>query len=381
MASILGAKLSAKDMKIDFPHPSDVTKTIKCILDPCHALKLIRNTWSSMRVIYNPDGKKIDWSFIEKLVTLQETEGLHAGNKLRKSHLEWRERPMKVNIAAQTLSASVADAIDFCRSLNLKGFEDSEDTTEFIRIVDTWFDILNSRNPHGRGNKAPMKTSNRHIWEPVLQKTIQYINNLTWGCDKNLMVEHKKKTGFLGVIISSISVVKIFDEIRTKNDYFKYLLTYKVSQDHIELFFNAVRARGGWCVNPTPRHFSAAYKKLLAHHQIKTSVGNVVAMDNTEILFVTRTKTQRYSDTLADPGDTLNITYQRKFDTDFEDNDSLVIEEDICTNLADFDDIEANELISLEMPPNYFVFSEYTDNAIGLIAGYVVRMVGIQFYL
>jgi hypothetical protein len=73
---------------------------------------------------------------------------------------------MKVNIAAQTLSASVADAIDFCRSLNLKGFEDSEDTTEFIRIVDTWFDILNSRNPHGRGNKAPMKTSNRHIWEP-----------------------------------------------------------------------------------------------------------------------------------------------------------------------------------------------------------------------
>jgi len=130
-------------------------------------------------------------------------------------------------------------------------------------------------------------------------------------------------------------------------------------------------------VNPTPRHFSAAYKKLLAHHQIKASVGNIVAMDNIEILFVTRTKTQRYSDTLADPGDTLNITYQRMFDTDFEDNDSLVIEEDICTNLADFDDIETNELISLEMPPNYIVFSEYTDNAIGLIAGYVVRMVGI----
>jgi len=42
---------------------------------------------------------------------------------------------MKVNIAAQTLSSSVADAIDFCRSLNLKGFEDSEATTEFIRVV------------------------------------------------------------------------------------------------------------------------------------------------------------------------------------------------------------------------------------------------------
>lgn len=284
---------------------------------------------------------------------------------------------MKVNIAAQTLSASVADAIDFCRSLNLKGFEDSEATTEFIRIIDTWFDILNSRNPHGRGHKAPMKTLNRHIWEPLLQKTVKYISNLTWGYDKKLIVEHKEKTGFLGVIISSISIVKIFDEITTKNDYFKYLLTYKVSQDHIELFFNAVRARGGWCVNPTPRHFSAAYKKLLAHHQIKTSVGNVVAMDNTEILFATRTKATRYSDTLADPGDTLNITYQRKFGTDFEDIDSLVIEEDICNTVPDLEDIEANELISIEMPPNYFVLSEYMDNAIGLIAGYVVRMVSI----
>lgn len=78
MASILGAKLSYKDLKIDFPHPSDDTKSIKCILDPCHALKLIRNTWSSMRVMYNPDGKKIDWSFIERLVNLQKAEGLHA---------------------------------------------------------------------------------------------------------------------------------------------------------------------------------------------------------------------------------------------------------------------------------------------------------------
>jgi len=45
----------------------------------------------------------------------------------------------------------------------------------------------------GRGQKAPMKTSNRHIWELILQKTVEYINNLTWGHDKNLMVEYKKK--------------------------------------------------------------------------------------------------------------------------------------------------------------------------------------------
>jgi len=37
----------------------------------------------------------------------------------------------------------------------------------------------------------------------------------------------------------------------------KYLLTYKFSQDHIELFFGAVRSTGGFNNNPT------AYKRLL----------------------------------------------------------------------------------------------------------------------
>jgi len=67
---------------------------------------------------------------------------------------------MKVNIAAQTLSSSVADAIDFCRNLKINGFENSEATTECIRFVDKWFDILNSINPYGHGSKSPMKLLN-----------------------------------------------------------------------------------------------------------------------------------------------------------------------------------------------------------------------------
>lgn len=46
---------------------------------------------------------------------------------------------MKVIIAAQTLSSSVVDTIDFCRNLIIKGFKNSESTSEFIRIIDRWF--------------------------------------------------------------------------------------------------------------------------------------------------------------------------------------------------------------------------------------------------
>ena len=38
----------------------------------------------------------------------------------------------------------------------------------------------------------------------------------------------------------------------------RYLLTYKLSQDHIELFFSAVRARGGFNNNPASMQFRNA---------------------------------------------------------------------------------------------------------------------------
>lgn len=107
---------------------------------------------------------------------------------------------MKVNIAAQTLSSSVADAIDFCRSLNIKGFEDSEATTQFIRIIDRWFDILNSRNLHGVGYKSSLRSTNIEQRTKDLNEIKNYILKITWGPCKGLMVEHSKKTGFLGKV-------------------------------------------------------------------------------------------------------------------------------------------------------------------------------------
>ena len=57
------------------------------------------------------DGNTNDWKFIEELHKLQETEGLRLANKLRSAHIDWKPQKMKVNLAAQTLSSSVADAL------------------------------------------------------------------------------------------------------------------------------------------------------------------------------------------------------------------------------------------------------------------------------
>jgi hypothetical protein len=58
-------------------------------------------------------------------------------NELTKYHIEFKKQIMKVNLATQTLSLSVADAIDFRRDiLKLPQFEHSEATTKIIRYCD-----------------------------------------------------------------------------------------------------------------------------------------------------------------------------------------------------------------------------------------------------
>jgi len=45
----------------------------------------------------------------------------------------------------------------------------------------------------------------------------------------------------------------------------QFLLTYKLSQDHLELFFSAVRQFGGWNNNPSAIQFSNDFRSLLSH--------------------------------------------------------------------------------------------------------------------
>ena len=56
---------------------------------------------------------------LEELHKVHENEGLHLANKLIAVHMNWRMQKMKVNLAAQTISSSVAAAIEFC-NIHLK---------------------------------------------------------------------------------------------------------------------------------------------------------------------------------------------------------------------------------------------------------------------
>jgi len=143
----------------------------------------------------------------------------------------------------------------------------------------------------------------------------------------------------------------LFDSYVCENG-LKYLLTYKLSQDHLELFFAAVSASFGSNNNPTARQFAASYKRLLIRHEIEGTGGNAAALDSTSILFLTR---DHISSSQSVDHDTSDMSVIKRYD--LQPRKPLAVDHDyadVC---------------------NVFSLTMYKEYVIAYIAGYVVRMV------
>ena len=143
---------SFDSMVTKFKHPTE-NYYVYAVLDPCHMLKLARNALASLTSFVDKEKNLITWNLLQALNTIQSSEGFTMANKFSTKHLKFEKHKMNVQLAAQTLSSSVADAIEFFASSQeyKNKFPNSKGTIKFIRIIDQLFDILNSRNPVGKG--------------------------------------------------------------------------------------------------------------------------------------------------------------------------------------------------------------------------------------
>ena len=182
---------------------------------------------------------------------------------------------MNVKIASQTLSSSVADALQYLKVSGHPSFCDSEGTIRFVRTIDRLFDLLNTRNPFGNGFKTPLKLSNKEVWENTIKSSIDYL--LALRCvDGRPLVEHRRNTFIIGFIVSAKSAEKLALDM-LENSY-SYFLTYKVSQDHLELLFACIRGKNGYNNNPDVRIFKSALKRLMLRNSIVASKNANCAM-------------------------------------------------------------------------------------------------------
>ena len=133
--------------------------------------------------------------------------------------------------------------------------------------------MLNSRNPIAKGFKIPLRPNSEDTWKEILMSTASYLLSLkTTTPSGQLLSTSKRKTFVIGFVACIKSTISMATQMFSLPDNpFKYLLTYKFSQDHIELLFSCIRSRGGWNNNPNALQFKYAIRKMLMRNAITAS--------------------------------------------------------------------------------------------------------------
>lgn len=337
MCTHLGANFdyTSNNFKPWFLNPFDKNK-IFIFLDPCHMLKLVRNALGDQKILINSEGNQINWTFLEKLLDLQENEGLHAGTKLTKKHINFNDNRMNVKLAAQTLSERVYNALQFVEQLHIPQFQGCLPTAQFVFLFNNVFDLLNCRNKFTKHSKFNIPITDESF--VFLQKHAEnfeaYIAGLKTSSGE-LILRSRRKTGFLGLVVCLRNVFELFTQLKELN--LKYLLTFKINQDFLETFFSAVRRKGGFNNNPNAFQFQTAYKRLLIRQEISASEYSNCLTDGLEILHVSAKKQN-----LINP----------------------VIEEECAVSQFDHDYVET-----------LWTLTPYVENVVKYIAGFVVKKI------
>ncbi|KAG0434281.1 hypothetical protein HPB47_019217, partial [Ixodes persulcatus] len=237
-----------------FPNPSDHSRKVYGLLDACRMLKLMRNLLAKKQCIRDGAARVVAWKYLEDLDSLPQREGLHAANKLRKKHIDFQHQKMKVSLAATTLSRSVSCALLLCKEKGIRGFEGVEATAEFAAAVDNIFDLSNSCHPLCRGSKGPVRAVNKYTMLTRIDQGSHYLRGLKDSTGQPLS-QGARKTRILGFLLVLESIKGLAEDlVWGPSPPLRCLLTRKLSQDDLELFFATVRNRTG--TTTTQRHSS-----------------------------------------------------------------------------------------------------------------------------
>lgn len=220
--------------------------------------------------------------------------GLHFANKIRNLHVNYRNQIMKVYLATQLFSSSVADAIEFLdETLHLPDFKHSQGTVEFIRIMNDVFDIFNSRQMSDTFYKQPLHKDNFKFVMKRLDQAKKYLLSIT-DLEKRPVYVGPRYTFVLGILILIESLKGYYRKFVEKEKLLTFIPTYKQSQDSVEMFNCSMRSFHGYNTNPT----AVIFKKSLIHVQFQEKFsGNCVPLESIPILNCKSAKSSVEEDT------------------------------------------------------------------------------------
>uniref|UniRef100_A0A1B6EE59 THAP-type domain-containing protein n=1 Tax=Clastoptera arizonana TaxID=38151 RepID=A0A1B6EE59_9HEMI len=308
--TLLGANFNYSDktkFKPYFEHPV-TNEPVYCFFAPSRMLKLVRNYLACNGPLYDGD-KKIDWSFIKKLNEKKDLVKQHCACKIKNRHIFFQNEKMKVFLAAQVLSNSTAVALDYLENqIKDEAFDGAASTGEFCRIINNIFDILNVCNPNSGVTKDSLYELKQQIDTYInyiekleidvkvrIQKirtvksrqkesSLRQVETSFKTLRKSVTESQATRTGFIGLILCLKNLCALCENLFDEN-LVEYFRSYKLSQDHVKIFFSLIRQIT--CTNnPTTIQFQSAYKKLLLSNKnvVLPSSTNCIPQDETLLI-------------------------------------------------------------------------------------------------
>ncbi|KAH6948676.1 hypothetical protein HPB50_025849 [Hyalomma asiaticum] len=227
---------------------------------------------------------------------LQEVDGKHQLRvvpKLTKEHVSPDDlRKMNVRLAVQLFSRSTAIGLKVYQWLKEPDLQDCQGTAEFTLMVNL-FDALNVKLP-----RFGIKSSSRQV--EVIQQLLDAVNKT----EKNHIA---KGTVMFASQVTVESLRVTFASVRDLvGDLCKgarYVLTCKLNQDPLEIFFGMTTSYGGDEDHPTIISFVHIYRLLSLYTPISTCVtGNVSEEQTFELATVADSMKRGRKDTLSSHG-------------------------------------------------------------------------------
>jgi len=143
----------------------------------------------------------------------------------------------------------------FCKSSGENGITEKM-LPELKQKIDEWIDYIKKLEVN-----VTIKPRNNNKQKENINDKCNIINIVR----KPVITSTTVKTGFVGFIICLTNLYSLCESFFKKR-IVDYVLSYKLFQDHVEMFFALIRRMNGFSNNPTIVQFESAYKKLLLNN-------------------------------------------------------------------------------------------------------------------
>jgi hypothetical protein len=210
----------------------DADNKVYVIFDVPHLIKNVRNNFMKHHVTFGNGETFASWADITEFYSADKQHQIRLAPRLTDGHIDLTSaRKMRVRLAAQVLSHSVAAGINTLVALNRLNAESAKHTADFVEKMDVLFDLMNSRLCIA-DKPARCALSSRNDNLNRLQEMKQWIS--TWQF-KGVRNPSVIKCHW-GLITSVTSIISLTSELLSEG--LAYVCTSRFNQDCIENFFN-----------------------------------------------------------------------------------------------------------------------------------------------